>query len=211
MEYKREEIVSDLCQTSKSSTGKSMLSQSAERHAVYNLDTIKELFCKEYRHSEMIKSCDAFYYDTCNHVIMEFKNTHHMNLKEYYDEIEIKFLDTHMLLGETFYKRKKQKDICNKAKVIVVYNDALNNGKGINQLVSNISEVKPCQGDKSRNSKQIKKFKTDEEFQKAVNDTKTKYEKVFYREIEFIDKKDFETYYIETNYFDALEEWSEMH
>lgn len=210
MKYKREEIVSNLYETSKSSTGKAMLSVSADKYEVYHLDLIKEKFCKYYRHSDKIKSCDAYYYDSHNHIIMEFKNAHHMKLKDYYDEIEIKLLDTHMLCRENFWKNKKLNAILNNVKVVVVYNDTLNNGEGVNRIADSLNKMRPLQGDSCRHTKALSQFSSEEEFQDKVNNTKEKYEKEFYQEIEFIDKKEFEKRYVDTGYFLELENWAEV-
>jgi hypothetical protein len=64
----------------------------------------------------------------------------------------------------------------------------------------------PINGDKTRKSEQPKMFK-EEEFVKAMHDTSNKYESEFYKSIEFLDKKDFEKDYIETNYFGKLQEY----
>lgn len=44
-------------------------------------------------------------------MLVEFKNTSYQKLKEYYNDIEIKMIDTHMLLAETFYRYKKNTEL----------------------------------------------------------------------------------------------------
>lgn len=63
MKYRREQIVSDIYETSKSQKAAAMFPASAKQYAVYDLDKVKDEFCLEYRHGEKIKSCDAYYYD----------------------------------------------------------------------------------------------------------------------------------------------------
>ena len=93
MVYERNKIVSNLFETSKSQKGGALLPVKAGQYEVYDLDALKDEFCKAYRHDEKLKSCDAYYYDVNNYIVVEFKNTHHFNLKEYYDEIEIKMTE----------------------------------------------------------------------------------------------------------------------
>lgn len=211
MKYKREEVVSNLYETSKSrEDNKYLLSKSAEIYAVYHLDKLKEKFCEYYRHSDSIKSCDAYYYDQYNNLVIEFKNAHHMKMREYYNEIEMKMLDTHMLLSETLWKNRKAKDIAKKVNLIVVYNDAMNYGKGLCAIGSALNDMKPIQGNQSRNTNNPKIFENEEEYKKRIAETKEKYQTDFYKEIDFIDKKDFETDYINSGYFITLEIWSEI-
>ena len=68
---------------------------------------MKDWFCTEYRDGEKIRSCDAYYQDSYNNLVIEFKNTHHLRLKEYLNEIRVKFIDTHFILAETFWRNKK--------------------------------------------------------------------------------------------------------
>lgn len=211
MKYKGTEIISNLYAASKSKRGGYLLEKSTEPQSVYDLDLIKDRYCEYYRHSEKIKSCDAYYYDiNKNHLIMEFKNTHHLKLKSFYNEIEIKLLDTHMLCRENFWKSKKLNYILEHVNVAVVYNDALNNGIGVNAIANALSGMKPLQGDKKRNTQVIEQFMDESEFQEKIKFTKSKFEKEFYHEIEFIDKKEFEAKYIDTGYFSELEMWSEI-
>lgn len=211
MKYKGTEIISDLYSTSMSKRGGHLLEKNAETKIVYDLDLVKDKYCEYYRHSEKIKSCDAYYYDTNkNHLIMEFKNTHHLKFKSFYDELEIKLLDTHMLCRENFWRSKKLNYILEHVNVAIVYNDALNNGVGVNTIANALCKMKPIQGDIKRNTQVVEQFTDESEFQKKVKNTKDKFEKEFYHEIEFIDKKEFEERYIETGYFSELEIWSEI-
>ena len=63
MKYKKEIIVSNLYEKSKSEGGSALLSCSARKYEVYDLDMLKNEFCKSYRHGESLKSCDAYYCD----------------------------------------------------------------------------------------------------------------------------------------------------
>ena len=210
MKYERNEIVSSLYEMSKSQKGGYLLSASASCYEVYALDKVKDEFCKRYRHDEKLRSCDVYYFDQNNQMAVEFKNTHHRNLKEYYNEIESKMIDTHMLLSETFCRNKNNKDLSKKLSLLLVYNDALNYGKGICQISNALNTMRPKSGDASRNVIKPKIFENDEEFFMAIEGTKSKYEGQFYKEIQFIEKTDFEADYIKTGYFDDLADWSEM-
>jgi hypothetical protein len=127
-------------------------------------------------------------------------------LKEYYNEIEMKMLDSHMLLAEIFWKSRKNKDISAKVGMIVVYNDSLNYGNGIRNIADSLNGVVPISGNKTRKSEQPKMFK-EEEFEQKVADTRNKFESEFYHNIKFVDKTDFEKDYIETGYFGKLKDW----
>ena len=210
MKYERQFIVSNLYETSKSNENAALLSTDAREYEVYDLDQMKDIFCKEYRHSENIKSCDAYYYNKYDYLVVEFKNAHHLRLKEYYDEIEIKIIDTHMLLGETFWKNKKGTEVGKKVCLLVVYNDAMNYGAGVRNIGLALNAMKPMTGDKTRNSKLPLIFSDDVEFNQAVDMTRLRYESEFFKEISFMDKKTFENDYIKADYFRELEEWHGM-
>lgn len=210
MKYERNVIVSKLYETSESSEGSALLSVSEGAYEVYDLDRMKDEFCQNYRHNEKLKSCDAYYYDQNNHVVVEFKNTIYQKLKEYYNEIEIKIVDTHMLLAETFYRNKKNTELSKKLSLLVVYNDVLSAGKGISQISNALNTMKPKKGDTARKVTAPKLFADETEFQTAVSQTKEKYEGSFYKEIQFMGKKDFKKDYIDVGYFVNLTEWPEM-
>ena len=211
VKYERNKIVSSLYETSRPKKGNPLLFNKAENYEVYDFDNIKKIFCEKYRYGKDIKSCDAYFYsEKKDYLIIEFKNTHHLKLKDYYDEIEIKLIDTHMLLNETFWKNKKGNDISKNVKSIVVYNDKMNYGSGVKNIANALNNMIPKSGDVVRNSNNPNLFENDNEFQNAVNNTKVKYEKEFYKEIEFMDKKEFEENYVDTGYFNGLIEWSEM-
>lgn len=210
MKYKRNMIVSNLYETSKSSKGGSLLSASEDRYAVYALDKLKDEFCQNYRHGEKLKSCDAYYYDQNDYVVVEFKNTSYQKLKEYYNDIEIKMIDTHMLLAETFYRHKKNTELSKKVSLLVVYNDALSYGKGISQIGNALNTMKPKRGDTARKITVPKCFADETEFLEAVKETKDKYEGSFYKEVQFVEKKDFKSDYVDAGYFGDLAEWVEM-
>ncbi|MDE7324465.1 MAG: hypothetical protein K2N73_17465 [Lachnospiraceae bacterium] len=210
MKYERSKIVSNLFETSKSQKGGALLSAKAEKYEVYDLDALKDEFCKKYRHDEKLKSCDAYYYDQNNQIVVEFKNTHHFNLKEYYNEIEIKMTDTHMILRETLCSNKKRAELGKKLRLLMVYNDTLNCGEGIRQISSALNTMTPKRGNPARNVRLAQIFHDDAEFEQAVQETKKKYEEQFYREILFLEKKEFEETYIAGGCFDTLAEWTEM-
>lgn len=210
MKYERKFIVSNLYETSKSNENVALLSNDAKEYEVYDLDQMKDIFCKEYRHSENIRSCDAYYYNQYDYLVVEFKNAHHLRLKEYYDEIEIKIIDTHMLLGETFWKNKKGTEVGKKVCLLVVYNDAMSYGTGVRNIGHALNAMKPMAGNQTRVSKLPPIFSDGVEFQKAVDMTKLRYESEFFKEISFMDKKTFEEEYIKADYFQKLEEWHGM-
>lgn len=176
MKYERNVIVSNLYETSKSKKGGSLLSADAGKYEVYDLDQVKDEFCRYYRH----------------------------------DEIEIKIIDTHMILNETFCRNKKCADLAKKLNMLLVYNDALNYGKGVCQIQNALNTMAPRRGDAARNVKTAQTYADDSEFLEAVGETKKKYEGQFYREIRFVEKKDFEADYVETEYFGNLTEWPEI-
>lgn len=182
----------------------------ARRNAAYNMDAVKEIFCKEYRHENMIKSCDAYYYDQYNYIEIEFKNTHCLRLKEYYPEIEMKILDTHMLLSETFWKNKKNADIGKKVQLLVVYNDAMNYGDGLRSIGKALNGMIPKSGDQTRKTKLPELFQDSSEFEQAAAMTNKKYQTQFYREILFVEKKIFESDYVDAGYFQNLAQWAEV-
>lgn len=99
---------------------------------------------------------------------MQIKN---MKLKDYYDKIAIKLLATHMLCRENFWKSKKLNVILNNIKVVVVYNDALNNGDGVNRIADSLNKMKPYQGELRRCVKALEQFAIEEEFEERYVDT----------------------------------------
>lgn len=210
MKYERSKIVSNLFETSKSQKGGSLLLAKTGQYEVYDLDALKDEFCKAYRHGEKLKSCDAYYYDVNNFIVVEFKNTHHFNLKEYYEEIEIKMTDTYMILRETLCSKKKKTELGKKLRLLMVYNDALDYGEGIRRISSALNTMTPKRGNPARDSKPIKTFQDDAEFGLAMRETRKKYEGQFYQEVLFLEKKEFEETYIGGKCFGNLEEWEEL-
>lgn len=210
MKYERNEIVSNLYEVSKCRDGGSMFSVSEGGYEVYNLDRLKDVFCDHYRHGEKLKSCDAYYYDQNNHVVMEFKNTSYRKLKEYYNDIEIKMTDTHMLLAETFYSHKKNTELSKKLVLLVVYNDGLSYGKGVSQIGNALNTMKPKKGDAVRKVAVPKLFADEAAFRESVRETKDRYEGCFYKEVRFVERKDFKQDYMDTGYFGNLTEWPGM-
>ena len=91
MKYKRNEIVSDLHKTSKSSkTSVGLLEPKFQTVEVYDFDKVKNLFCDMYRDKQKLRSCDAYYENTQrkDYLAIEFKNTSHFRLKAFFGEIE---------------------------------------------------------------------------------------------------------------------------
>ena len=52
VKYKREKIVSNIYETSKSKKDAGLFTVSERRYNVYDLDQVKDEFCREYRHDE---------------------------------------------------------------------------------------------------------------------------------------------------------------
>lgn len=205
MEFKREDFKSNLYETSKSKHGKPLLSVREETIAVYDFDKVKDWFCDEYRRKEKMCSCDAYYQDQrSNCRVIEFKNTHHFKLKGFLNEIEQKISDTHMLLAETFWKNRKTADMGKKLPLMVVYNDELHYGEGICGLSKGFNNVKPKKGNQERKSKEKELYLNEQEYSEAIKQVKDKYQKQFFSEVEFVDKKDFCRDYVESRYFQEL-------
>ena len=209
MKYERAAIVSHLHETSRSEKEGALLSPSEGSAEVYDLDKVKDLFCSSYRHNKKLKSCDAYYCDQYNQLVMEFKNTHHRKLQSFFDEIEIKIIDTHMLLAETFNRHKKSTEMSKELNLLVVYNDILTCNQGLGTIDNALNKMKPKRGSTVRNVTPPKLFADDTEFLEAVGETKNKYEGRFYKEIEFIEKKEFIRRYGQ-GYFGRLSRGAEI-
>lgn len=198
-------FVDKISETSKSKKeGSAVLSVSEGNIDIYNLDKVKDWFCTEYRDGEKIRSCDAYYQDSYNNLVIEFKNTHHLKLKEYLNEIRVKFIDTHFILAETFWRNKKVSQMSSKVKVIVVYKDGLSYGTGVRNISSVLNTMKPMKGDTARKSKATESYSNESEYESDVNEIREKFVSEFYSSMEFIDKKDFMEDYIEAGYFQNL-------
>ena len=196
---------SNIYETSKSKKqGSAVLSVREEQIEVYDLDQLKDWFCEKYRNDQKLCSCDAYYQDTNNFLVMEFKNTHHLRIKEYISEIIVKIIDTHFLLAETFFSNRKISKISSNVNMLLVYNDNLEYGTGVRRIGAALNSIEPISGDTSRNSKEKDIYNNDDEFQRDVDLIKTKFEGDFYKSIEFVDKKDFMLDYIEPKYFSSL-------
>lgn len=208
MKYKREEIVSDLHKTSKSSkTNTYLLEPKYQSVEVYDFDKVKNLFCDMYRDTQKLCSCDAYYENTQrkDYLAVEFKNTSHFRLKGFWGEIEEKAVDSHMILLETFWKNKKMKQVLEHARFLVVYNDALNYEKGVKDICKGFNKVEPIQGDKKRKTQMSPVFEN-EEFEEAKKIFSGKFQGEFFAETEFIDKTEFVEDYIEAGYFEKMTE-----
>lgn len=209
MKYKRNEIVSDLHKTSKSSkTSVGLLEPKFQTVEVYDFDKVKNLFCDMYRDKQKLRSCDAYYENTQrkDYLAIEFKNTSHFRLKAFFGEIEEKVVDSHMLLLETFWRKKKVKQVAENVKFLVVYNDALNYGKGVKDICKGFNQVEPIQGDKRRKTQMPPVFEDEEEFEEAKNNFSGKFAREFFAETGFIDKTEFVEDYINADYFDKMTE-----
>lgn len=209
MKFKRNEIVSDLCEAAKSSkTGVCLLNQKARDIEVYNFDKVKNIFCKMFYENQKLRSCDVYYENVPqrDYLAIEFKNTSHLRLKELFSELEEKAIDSHMILLETFWKKKKLKQILENVRLLVVYNDALNYGKGVKDICRGFNQVEPIRGNKVRNTKVPVLFENEDEFQQRKDAFCSKFEEEFYRKVEFLDKTQFEQDYIEAGYFKDMTE-----
>ena len=207
MDFRENEFRANLYETSMSGKKNPLLSASEKTIEVYNMDKVKEWFCKEYRQKECLCSCDAYYQSQHNQLVIEFKNTHHLKLKDCWSQIQMKLLDTHMLLAETFYRSKKGSEIAKKLRALLVYNDdPLNYGPGVRKIGGCLNEIKPIKGDDSRKSNPVKLFLDEEEYHEHLDALKCKYKLDFYKDIEFMDKREFYESYIEPgNYFVGLQ------
>lgn len=209
--YERKEILSNLHETSKNSKGVPLLDKSHEKYQVYNLDKVKDRFCEYYRHNEKLRSCDAYYYDdNKNYLVIEFKRAHHFKLLEYWDDIEIKLIDTRLLLKDTFMNSGKANAVQNQVKVVLVYDDDVNYEAGVKNISHNLNTMKPINGNTSRNSKEKSIFKDENSYQLKLKETIGKYKEVCYSDIKFVEKKEFIDTYINSHYFDKITEWDKM-
>lgn len=209
MKFKRNEIVSDLHEAAKSSKlGVCLLNKRAREIEVYNFDKVKNTFCKMFYDELKLRSFDAYYENVPqrDYLAIEFKNTSHFRLKELFSELEEKAIDSHMILLETFWKKKKLKQILENVRLLVVYNDSLNYGKGVKDICKGFNQVEPIQGDKKRNTKVPVMFENEEEFQQRKDVFCSKFEEEFYHKVEFVDKTQFEQDYIEAGYFKDMTE-----
>lgn len=199
------DFISNLYETSKSTKqGSAVLGKQQENIDVYHLDKIKDWFCDMYRNGEKICSCDAYYQDGNNCLVIEFKNTHHLRMKEFISEITVKFIDTHFLLAETFFGNRKVSKISSTVDVRLVYNDGLEYGKGIQNLSSALNNMTPMRGNTSRKSIEKQVYSNENEYERDVNKIKAMFQSDFYKSVEFVDKKDFMVDYIESSYFSTL-------
>lgn len=74
--FKREDVVSNLYETSKSSKeGTYLLDKKHQEIEVYDFDNVAKILCIEYRNKQNLKSCDAYYENTPkkDYLVMEFK------------------------------------------------------------------------------------------------------------------------------------------
>ena len=207
MEYTKDKVVSDLYKTSKSSAGVYLMEPKHKAIEVYDFDELKKLFCSEYRNEQKLCSCDAYYENPQkkNYLAIEFKNAGYQALKEYFGELYAKAVDSHMLLLETFWRRRKVKDVSKHVKFLVVYRDGLNYDKGVVELNQALCSVKPKRGNTTRAVDTHKLFGNSVEFEKAKKLFKEKFTEDFFQEIEFLEKKDFEEYYVNAEYFEPLQ------
>ena len=199
------DFISNLYETSKSTKqGSAVLSKQQANIDVYHLDKLKEWFCDTYRNGEKICSCDAYYQDGNNYLVIEFKNTHHLRMKEFISEITVKFIDTHFLLAETFFGNKKVSKIAATVNILLVYNDGLNYEKGIKDISSALNTMTPMRGNMSRKSTERQIYSDEDEYQRDVDKLKAMFQSAFYKTVEFVDKKDFIVDYMDASYFSTL-------
>lgn len=202
MLFTKEDFISNLYETSKSKDSQStpLLSKKEAKHIeVYDFDKYKLVFCHNYRNGQELGSCDAFYRDNKkdNALLIEFKNTHHFKFKQYMKDFNTKLADSHMLLMELFYN--KRNDISKCVKVLVIYKDenqTLSYETGIMGLCSNLNILG------NQNNEEL--FCTETEYENDINEIIERFKGEFYREIEFMDYKDFKELYLDSKYFGAL-------
>ena len=200
----RTSMTASLHETSKSSSGDSYLLSKQEGNIdVCYLDKLKDWFCDSYRNGKKLCSCDAYYNGIHNFLVIEFKNTSHLRIKEFFPELMVKFTDTHFLLAETYYRNRKITKISSDIDLVVVYNDSLYYGKGVRDLEHALTNMQPKRGDTTRKAREPVMYSSEEEYQDDVEMIKGMYEKEFYKTVEFIDKKDFVEQYINTSYFQS--------
>lgn len=201
MEFTKESFVSDLYEVSRSNKdGKAVMSPREQDKAVYNLDRLKDWFSDSYRNHAKMKSCDGFYQSNRDELVLEFKNTNHLKLKKIMGELEQKMADTHMLLLETFYRKGKVEKVAADVSLLVVYNDELSMGEGLRSIGAAVNNMKPMQGEKPRKSKPPVLY-TEEEYERETERVIEKYQGAFYKDVSFMDKKDFCEMYVERGYF----------
>jgi len=207
LEFNSKDYISSLHEASKSTVeGQALMDAKYSTTDVYNFDEIKKWFCRIYRSGEEnLRSCDAYYQDDLrNYLVMEFKNTHHFKMKDYISEIAQKCTDTHLILAETFWRNRKAAEIGKKVILCLVYNDGISYGAGVQGFCKNINRVKPKQGSGARKSKEPVIYKDEQEYQKEIQVLKDTYEKDFYKEIMFLEKKEFCEVYADNGYFQKL-------
>lgn len=68
----------------------------------------------------------------------------------------------------------------------------------------------PKSGDQTRKTKLPELFQDSSEFEQAAAMTNKKYQTQFYREILFVEKKIFESDYVDAGYFQNLAQWAEV-
>ena len=201
----KDDFISNLYETSKSKEqGSAVLSVREEKIDMYHLDKVKDWFCDTFRNGEKIRSCDAYYQDGNNYLVIEFKNTHHLRMKEFISEITVKFIDTHFLLAETFFWNKKVSKIASTVNMLLVYNDGLDYGKGVKNISSALNTMTPMRGNTSRKSTEKQVYSNESEYQRDVDRIKAMFQSDFYKSVEFVDKKDFMVDYVESSYFSTL-------
>lgn len=201
MAFTKESFVSNLYKVSKSKKdNKAVMSSREQDKAVYDLDEVKDWFSNNYRNRVKMRSCDGFYQNERDELVLEFKNTNHLKFKEFMGEIEQKMTDTHMLLLETFYREGKVGKVAADVSLLVVYNDELSMGAGLNKISTAVNCMKPIQGSKSRKSK-LPALYTEQEYEQETKKVIEKYRGTFYRDVNFMDKKDFCEMYVERGYF----------
>lgn len=203
MHFDKSDFIDTLYETSKSNdngdkSGALLTSKEGGAIDVYNLDRVKIDFCECYRKNEL-SSCDAFFCNQYDTLVIEFKNTNHISLLEYMDDIIEKLIDTHMLLLETFYRNKSANKLAGNVKLLVVYHDTRNYESGVMRLNKQFNEVIPKQGNKVRNTEPV-----EEVYNQKVEEVKNIFQKDFYSEVEFMDKKDFMEFYVNNGTLEGL-------
>ena len=85
-----------------------------------------------------------------------------------------------------------------------MYHEGISYGEGVQGFCKNINRVKPKKGSGARKSKEPVIYKDEQEYQKEIQVLKDTYEKDFYKEIMFLEKKEFCEVYADNGYFQKL-------
>lgn len=203
MDFRIDDFITDIVEASRPKIGNPLMDAHESEIEVYSLDDIKDWWCDNYRNGNKLRSCDAYYEDVNNHLVIEFKNTNHLNMKAYIDEIQEKIADSYMILSATVFHNKRMNRVKN-YRMLLVYNDSLKSYPGAQKIASALNEMVPFKGENNRSVSGKEFYQTDEEYRAAILAVKQLFESDFFESVDFIDKKDFYEDYINAGYFKPL-------